>query len=73
MKLGNLLLLAGAALAANEFLKTSKGKQFKRTAADKANQWKDKLTDMMQKQDGQFGHTGSEPTDNAFNSGGKPM
>lgn len=41
-------MLAGAALAANHLLnRTEKGKQLKKDLADNAGKWKEKLSDMM--------------------------
>lgn len=49
MKLGRLLLIAGAALAVNELLKTEKGQKLKKDVADKAGVWKEKLNKMAHK------------------------
>ncbi len=75
MKLGRLLLLAGAAVAANQFLKTDKGRQLKRDVSDQAGKLKDKLSGMMDRS----GHTsgrsdsGSTPTGSSFTGGGGPI
>ncbi|RYZ54197.1 MAG: hypothetical protein EOP49_05660 [Sphingobacteriales bacterium] len=48
MRLTNLLLLAGAALAANSWMnKTEKGKQFKRDLTDNANKLSGKVKDAV--------------------------
>ena len=43
MKLGRILLLAGLAYAANQFLKTEKGKKLKNQLNEKAGHLKNKL------------------------------
>ena len=55
MKLGRLLLLAGAALAANQFLKTEKGRQLRRDVTDKAGNLKEKLTEMVNRSGNSIG------------------
>mgnify|MGYP000936340021 CR=1 FL=1 len=50
MKAGKLLLLAGAVLAANQLLKTEKGKKLKKDVSDAAGKWKEKVTDMMNRE-----------------------
>ncbi|HRO43130.1 MAG TPA: hypothetical protein PL009_09870 [Flavipsychrobacter sp.] len=74
MKLGKLLLLAGAALAANQFLKTSKGKQLKKDVSDKAGVWKEKLTEMVNKNtDGRHTDSDKNPTGNSWSGTSSPM
>ncbi len=69
MKLGKLLLLAGAAYAANRFLKSEKGKQLKKEVSHKAEQLKGQWSEAMHKQ--KNGHTGlasDHPSGNLPNS-----
>jgi len=70
MKLGRLLLLAGAALAANQFLKTERGKQLKKTVADKAKGWKDQMGNMN---GGRSSLEDSNPAGSSFSGGNGPL
>jgi len=70
MKLGRLLLLAGAALAANQFLKTERGRQLKRDLTDKAKGWKDQLSAGMNGRSDSMDHSG--PAGNSFSGGNGP-
>ena len=64
------MLLAGAALAANQFLKTEKGKQLKKDVSGKAGEWKDKLTEMVHKnRNGNNSLADSNPTGSSYTSG----
>ena len=75
MRIGRLLLLAGAALAANQFLKTEKGKQVKRNVTDQAGRLKTKITDMVDKSKNGMNDTfsSSNPTGSSYTGGTGPM
>lgn len=76
MKLGRLLLLAGAAVAANQFLnKTEKGRQLKKDIADNAGKWKEKITDAVNKTRSNHSDTldDSNPTSSSYSGTGSPL
>lgn len=70
MKLGRLLLLAGAAFAANQFLKTERGKQLKKNLTDKAKGWKEQLSETSGRSDS-MEHRG--PEGSQFSGGNGPL
>lgn len=79
MRLTNLLLLAGAAVAANSWMnKTEKGRQFKKDLKENAGRLTDKLKDTVSNytqrnntSDGLF--SDANPTGSSFSSSGSPM
>jgi hypothetical protein len=77
MKLGRLLLLAGAAVAANQFLnKTEKGRQIKRDLTDNAGKWGDKLKDYVSNRNGNGSSdlfSDANPTGSSSRGSGSPL
>ena len=77
MKLGRLLLLAGAAFAANQYLnRTEKGRQIKKDLSDNAGKWGEKLKDYVSNRNGNgssdlFGD--ANPTGSSSRGSGSPL
>jgi hypothetical protein len=75
MRLGRLLFLAGAALAANQYLnKTEKGKQLKKDLADNGGKLMSKLNDLVKnkKAAGSDLFADANPASNSSSNSGTP-
>ena len=77
MKLGRLLLLAGAAFAANQYLnKTEKGRQIKKDISDNAGKWGEKLKDYVSNRNGNSSSdlfSDANPTGSSNRGSGSPL